>query len=471
MDPDAPGLWLLPTLGRIETGLKRFLEACVRTDVTTACLILVDKEDYEANHDAYHGLRRPAHWQFKITNGRSVSEKLSEAIDVSRETQWLGYLQNDLVPETPGWDRRVIEALNGWNVVSTNDGNKAPKRMNGATAWSMDLVRAVGYLTVPSCIHFYLDDMWEEIGRHAGCWRVLMDVMVRHRHSTVLPHEADEVTQLANSRWDNDEKAWQKWRAEELGSAIERVQALMGEKGEPVYKPVLDGVSVMIATPCADGRYERLFLSGLINTLNEFKRLGASAEFAEMPYCSDISLARTKLFGKFLRSHHTHMLFIDDDMGWEAKDAVRLLELRKDFVVGVGPRKVKPVEFAWNVSDDYGRATPIKADMETGCLIASNTGLAFALISKHCAERMQQSYRDLSFVTADGKEEVGVFEPMIFNRRRLSEDFAFCERWRRLGGQVLVLQDINLQHVGAHVWEGDLLTYLEAKVALQRRAA
>lgn len=472
MDPKAPGLWLLPTLGRVETGLRRFLEAAIATGVSTPGLILVDINEYQSN-PAFDTLPLPEGWDIFVTQGVSVSDKLSEALAtlVSPVTEWVGYLQNDLVPETSGWDVAMIRDLNGWNVVSTNDGNKAPKRLNGATVWSMDLVRAVGGLTVPGAVHFYLDDMWEAIGRFTGNWQVRMDIMVRHAHASVIPQAADEVTARANSSWDNDERAWSDWRVKGLPAAISRVKDLMRQKGVEVYRPNLSDISVMIATPCGSGQYERLFMGALINTLEELRNLGANAEFAEMPYCSDIALARAKLFGRFIRSSHTNLFFIDDDMGWRAQDVVRLLELRKDFAAVAGPRKVTPVEFAVNVSDDHGRPIPIQQDGATGCLLATGIGMAFSVLSRACVNRMVAAYRDLEFLAADGRTEYAVFNPLVVNKRYLSEDFAFCHRWRSVGGMIYVLPDVSLEHVGSQVWSGDWLSHLEAKMAAERRAA
>ncbi len=40
--------------------------------------------------------------------------------------------------------------------------------------------------------------------------------------------------------------------------------------------------------------------------------------------------------------------------------------------------------------------------------------------------------------------------------RYLSEDFAFCRRWRDIGGKVWVDLDCKLKHLGQHMYNGDL---------------
>jgi hypothetical protein len=47
------------------------------------------------------------------------------------------------------------------------------------------------------------------------------------------------------------------------------------------------------------------------------------------------------------------------------------------------------------------------------------------------------------------------------SRRYLSEDFAFCRRWRDMGGKVYVDLNSKLQHGGQHLYRGDLIESLK----------
>jgi hypothetical protein len=42
------------------------------------------------------------------------------------------------------------------------------------------------------------------------------------------------------------------------------------------------------------------------------------------------------------------------------------------------------------------------------------------------------------------------------SRRYLSEDYAFCRRWRDIGGKVHVDMQSDLGHLGQHVFRGNL---------------
>jgi hypothetical protein len=359
--------------------------------------------------------------------------------------------------------------LNGHNCVSTNDGLHAPQKMNGAMVWSADLIRAVGYLFAPGIVHMYADDVWEILGRATGCWTVDMSIMVRHLHETATGRK-DDTSRRTNASWVADDKAFLEWRKNGQGPAVERILALMRDHGVDMFRPDLSGVEVMLAVPCGDGRYERLFMESLRLTEQAVTQYGGQFRFAECAYVSDIVIARTRLFGAFLRSTATHMFMVDSDQAWAVHDFVKFLLADRDFIAAAGVRKVTPPSFAVNISDEFGNPTPIHVDAERGYMEVTGVGMAFVCITRACAERMVEAYADLKFSAAEGREEVALFLPMVFNKRYMSEDFAFVHRWRAIGGKAWVDPTVDLKHVGAFVWQGAWLTHLAEKMAAERAA-
>lgn len=461
------GLWLLPTRGRAHDKLPRFLAAFRASGATTPGLLLVGVHDFSANRAAYDVLDLPPGWKIRCFNTDATAPKCQIALDgllEKPEIEWVGWLSDDGIPETSGWDMRLVAQLNGWNVISTDDGWQAPRRFNGALCWSADLLRATGYMFPPGVQHFYMDDVWETLSQMTGCWTCDMSVMVRHRH-VEKDQSHDATSEKIKTFWGDDERAFGAWQRNERTAAAERILQLMRQKDRDDIgeAPDLTGIRLAICTPCGSGRYENLYVKSLINTLNIVKQFGGQVSHWEALYISDINLARAKSFGMFLRSDYTHMLFVDDDMGWRAEDVVRLLLAKKDFVAVAGPRKTLDPSFAVNVSDDHGRPIQHRLDEDTGYLHATGVGMAFTLITHDCAERVANANPHLEFIAPDGRQEFAVFNSMVVNKRYLSEDYAFCHRWRQIGGDVLVCPDISLKHVGSKTWEGDWLTDLERK--------
>jgi hypothetical protein len=472
MDPKTSrGLWLLPTYNRATTNIPRFINACRATNTSTPIAIVVDDADYAAHHEEYDALDLPDGWFVHVVKGGCCAEATEQALhDLCDAMDYIGWLADDLIPETDGWDVKCIESLTGWNVVSTDDGKFAPNKMNGATIWSGELVRAVGYLFPAGLKHFFIDTVWEELGRLMNIWTIRMDIMVRHVHAS-WSGAADETLVRTNSFWNYDDRAFINWKQNDRLAAANRVGNLLVEYGVSKPLPRLDGVSVLIATPCGDGTYERLYVSSLFGTIEALRQCGAVVNFAEMPYCSDIALARAKLYGMFLRSDFTHMLMIDSDMGWRPTDVVQLFAHKRDFVAVAGPRKVFPESFAVQNTDAAGRAQMLRQEADSGLFEVSHIGMAFALVTKEWAERMRDAHQDLQYAGDDGRPEYAIFNPLVANKRYMSEDFAACHRWRAIGGHIYVDPSISLQHVGTYVWEGSWGNHLISTAKLRTLAA
>jgi hypothetical protein len=47
--------------------------------------------------------------------------------------------------------------------------------------------------------------------------------------------------------------------------------------------------------------------------------------------------------------------------------------------------------------------------------------------------------------------------------RYLSEDYAFCRRWRDIGGKIWVDLDCKVGHLGQHMFRGDLAESLRVQ--------
>lgn len=230
--------------------------------------------------------------------------------------------------------------------------------------------------------------------------------------------------------------------------------------------------SIFLSTPNGDGKYDQTYVYSLLNTVLTCRNLGIDIARAEFPFCADLPLARAKLFGKFLRSNHTHMMMVDSDMGWEAADVIRMLDFDEEFIAAAGPKKIAAREFAYGSQDDYKNAVPVMPT-ENGLFEVTDVGGAFVMINRSCAQKMADSYREtLGFDGDDGEDEYAIYDPIVLNRsRRLSEDYAFCWRWRKIGGRVLILPDVRLKHTGNNTWIGSLDELIQEKTKAHNEKA
>ena len=231
----------------------------------------------------------------------------------------------------------------------------------------------------------------------------------------------------------------------------------MKDQPEESFVPNLTGINVMVGTPSHDGKYERNFMRALHCTVMEIEKFGGKCDFADFCYCADIALARAKILGMFYRkTEYTHLLFIDADMGWHYADVVRLLLLDRDFIGAAGPKKHYPIQFAANFTDDDLNPLPVMEEVNTGVIRVSEAGLAFMIIKRHVIEKMIAAYPQLEFDGDIDDTEYALFDPIVSNKRRRSEDYAFCKRWVDIGGKIELLTTVELAHTGGHTFKGAL---------------
>lgn len=225
----------------------------------------------------------------------------------------------------------------------------------------------------------------------------------------------------------------------------------------------LSHIKLQIATPVGDYRLDLDFVTSLYETATTLEHFGCKTDFAKLPGCSDLPAARSKIVGNFYRSDFTHLLMVDSDMGWKVGDVIRMINYNVDFIAAAGVKKITgPSEFCLNNCDDAGNTKPMLVS-GNGTLEVTEIGAAFVLISKNCANQMMDYYRaELEYEIIgpelpNGKQmEVDLFAPFIIpgTKRRLPEDYAFMNRYRKIGGKIVVLPDVELTHAGRFSWKG-----------------
>lgn len=455
------GRWLLPSRRRIPS-LKRFFAAAEQTFMTTGGYILVNRLEYEELRAEYNALALPEGWAVLPVEANSVVEAMNAGWEHVKDCDWVGGLCDDHVPVTPEWDTKLIEHVTGWNVVSSDDAWQAPKRIHGAIVWSGDLLRTLGGIYPSGFKHFFVDDVWETLGHDMNCWTVRMDVTVAHMHAQ-RTGKSDATTEHIGRFWDADEKRFREWKAKDRRVMCDAIMGLCEQRGIRIFRPNLSGMSIYIASPCHDEKYDRRYVKAFENTTNMIRQSGGMVDWGEAPGVAEPALARAKLAGAFLRSHHDKMLMIDSDMGWSPIDVIRLASLGLDFVAVAGPKKTGERQFAFRALD----ASSIDITQINGIdlMEVAGVGGAFCLISRACIERMVAAYPEQSFFSEIGQLEHALFDNLIVEQQRLSEDYSFCHRWRAIGGKVYIAPSMALSHSGAHTWRGaaaEIMRFAEA---------
>lgn len=210
---------------------------------------------------------------------------------------------------------------------------------------------------------------------------------------------------------------------------------------------------VHIAIPTLDGRPHVECMLGVLESWSSGLAGGINhVRGGVTPHNRDI-LTRDFLAAK---DGTTHMLCVDSDMEWHASDVAKLLELGVDFAFGnyVGKRAgaprmcSRPVEPA----SCFIQGTEARREEYERC------GAGFVLLTRSAVERMVDAYGPSeSYVDLEGRALVGLWQTpgrVELDGKMVAEtdDYAFCRRWRAIGGRIFTRTDVALGHVGANVY-------------------
>lgn len=85
------------------------------------------------------------------------------------------------------------------------------------------------------------------------------------------------------------------------------------------------------------------------------------------------------------------------------------------------------------------------------------------MIRRRVVERIAEAHPELIRPADPGSAEanvrltrvVGCFDPWTHNGKMASEDISFCHRWRAIGGKVMAMPDIDVNHHGQMAFQGN----------------
>ncbi len=260
-----------------------------------------------------------------------------------------------------------------------------------------------------------------------------------------------------------------------------------------ISKEEIAAWNVYIAVPCYDSTVTEPFMMSLLKSMLTFTNIGLKTTVSTIAD-SLVSRARNMLVAKFMASsEHTHLLFIDADISFDADAILKLLWHDKEVIAAAYPVK----EINWEKTEEMVKAgIPIKAavkesarfafsaiqpgqtkiDVSNGAISAYDLGTGFMLIKRETIEKMIEAHPELKYTDDTGslsaeeqKYTYNFFNPHIDSRQRyLSEDYAFCRYWQQLGGKTWLDPSIDLVHTGRYRYSGSAQAYVNTIVTVPK---
>ena len=263
------------------------------------------------------------------------------------------------------------------------------------------------------------------------------------------------------------------------------------------YKP-----HIYILTPCYGSMCHLNYVTCLIQTMNTLKALGVEVSVEFCKNDSLVSRARNNLVAKAMTNPKmTHIMFIDSDITWEPTAILKLMISNKNLVGGVYPLKhyswerllqdpLNPynsnVVQSWIKAKDGSQLKDVikNEDLIKHKLLSYNinfldnflkidenlakvrhTATGFMMIQRYTIEMMMKAFPstkytdDVRFLKPEeNKFAYALFDCGVEDDHYYSEDWLFCHRWQKMGGDVFIDVSINLAHSGMEDYSGSFIT-------------
>lgn len=215
-------------------------------------------------------------------------------------------------------------------------------------------------------------------------------------------------------------------------------------------------VHLHIGIPCYGGMVSEPTMTSLLKFVLMAQRVGLHWSLDTMVNESLITRGRNNLMAKMLTNERaTHFMFIDADIRFEPDSIFQMIVYEKDVIGGLYPKKSIPSNYVINLLPQ----TKIQGDIFT----VDTMGTGFLIFKRSVYEKLIEAHPETKYV-----DDVGLgkqYEPNMYaifdvtiddKGHYLSEDWLFCRRWQKIGGEIWAHSKVLLNHVGHYEYKGDL---------------
>ena len=253
-----------------------------------------------------------------------------------------------------------------------------------------------------------------------------------------------------------------------------------------------------ILTPCFGSICYVNYVGCIISTIELLTKFNIPVK---IHFCRNDSLvprARNNLIAKAMYNEDTtHILFIDNDISWDPVSILKLLLADKHIVGGVYPLKnynwsklikdpLNPYNSniiqQWLETKNKSQLKNILSDeeciqnkllnynvnylsnvlnIENNLSKVKHAATGFMLIKRETISKMMEAFPSTKYVDdvnflipEENKYAYALFDCGVEEGHYFSEDWLFCDRWTKMGGDVFIDVTINLSHTGIEDYKG-----------------
>jgi hypothetical protein len=259
----------------------------------------------------------------------------------------------------------------------------------------------------------------------------------------------------------------------------------------------MNNIKLMIGLPAYGNVVTVGFCESLLQLSFELQKYGIDGSRNWIGNESLIQRARNGVANDFLHSDCTHLLFIDVDLTFRAEDIVQMISwaVHEDLgIIGL-PYSIKDIDFK-RLEEAVLKGVPTEELRGLTARVATNwdpnnpeiditkpvqvthvaTGLM--LISKKVFQQLAQAHPEWQYqLMGNEKTKTGrttaftFFNPRIdeITGTYLSEDYAFCQDWREIGGTCWLCPWAQTSHMGTYHYQCNIPKIAEHGLTLLNR--
>lgn len=264
---------------------------------------------------------------------------------------------------------------------------------------------------------------------------------------------------------------------------------------------------LFVATPMYGGSCHGMYMKSSLDLQGLCQQYGIECRFSFIFNESLITRARNYLCDEFLRSGMTHMLFLDADIHYDPRDVIAMLAMDKDVIGAPYPKKSikwhsviqavkKNLELRYKAvaegktGDDIPKEIePAEVERVTGDYVFNavagtgqfsvgeplevmELGTGFMMIKREVFSAWETQYPEYRYkpdhvgqANFDGTRYIHAYFDTIIDRgpnapgsseRYLSEDYFFCQMYRKMGGKIFLCPWMKTHHIGTYAFHGDM---------------
>lgn len=175
---------------------------------------------------------------------------------------------------------------------------------------------------------------------------------------------------------------------------------------------------------------------------------------------SIVTKVRNRIVRRFMDGNNDILVFIDADMVFDAADILKLIDSGKDVTaLAYTTRKPGGRFNTERERDEDGRTPVYRINGDLWCK-ADRTGTGIMALTRNAFGEMAANYGKTEYADDDGTPVLGLFDFSIIDGKYYGEDYLFCKRWRDIGGEIWILADATVGHVGEYVYNGNYCSAL-----------